>query len=137
VRRRCAVDGRGGRIVFDVDWALHEETGEWLLAGADDGDGMTRSELECYMTTLAVQGAGLNQSIVGNQGMGLKIAGPTRHRRGVLIRSLKAGQRTMVQVGWNGSEYDLIPLARTARSSSRSRSTCSLPSCSSEAPVPS
>lgn len=100
----------GGRIEFDVDWPMHARTGEWLLSCADNGDGMTRAELERYMTTLAVRGAGQNQSITGNQGMGLKIAGPPRHRRGVLIRSLKHGQRTMIQVGWNGSEYGLIPL---------------------------
>ena len=62
------------------------------------------------MTTLAVQGAGGNQSLAGNQGMGLKISGPTRHKEGVLIRSLKDGESTMVQVGWNGQEYGLIPL---------------------------
>jgi hypothetical protein len=101
----------GGRIEFDVDWPLHARgDGEWLLSCCDNGDGMGRFELERYMTTLAVQGAGQNQSITGNQGMGLKIAGPPRHRRGVLIRSLKGGERTMIQVGWNGSEYGLIPL---------------------------
>jgi len=112
VDRRLELEGSGatGRIEFDVDWALHAETGEWLICCADNGDGMARSELQRYMTTLAVQGAGQNQSITGNQGMGLKIAGPTRHRRGLLIRSLKDGQRTMVQVGWNGEEYGLIPL---------------------------
>lgn len=112
IARRLTAEGpdASGRIEFDVDWALHERAGEWLICCADDGDGMSRSELNRYMTTLAVQGANQNQSIYGNQGMGLKIAGPTRHRRGVLIRSLKEGERTMVQIGWNGHEYDLIPL---------------------------
>ncbi|MFI5008930.1 MAG: ATP-binding protein [Solirubrobacterales bacterium] len=112
ILRRFADKGTssGGRIEFDVDWSMHARTGEWLLCCADNGDGMTRHELEKYMTTLAVQGANQNQSIFGNQGMGLKIAGPTRHKRGILIRSLKNGERTMVQVGWNGEEYDLIPL---------------------------
>jgi hypothetical protein len=99
-----------GRIEFDVDWPMHERTGKWFVSCADDGDGMSRSELTRYMTTLAVQGANQNQSIIGNQGMGLKIAGPTRHKNGVLIRSLKNGELTMVQVGWNGHEYGLIPL---------------------------
>ncbi|MFT3866567.1 MAG: ATP-binding protein [Solirubrobacterales bacterium] len=110
-RRITAEDlGSTGRIEFDVDWPMHERTGKWFISCADDGDGMSRSELTRYMTTLAVQGANQNQSIVGNQGMGLKIAGPTRHKNGVLIRSLKNGERTMVQVGWNGHEYGLIPL---------------------------
>jgi hypothetical protein len=113
VHRRLKFEDKpsGGRIEFDVDWPLHERAGDWLICCADDGDGMSRSELERYMTTLAVEGANQNQSILGNQGMGLKIAGPTRHKRGVLIRSLKNGERTMVQIGWNGHEYGLIPLS--------------------------
>lgn len=113
ITRRLSDDGTGsaGRVVFDVDWELHAATdGDWVLCCADNGDGMTRVELERYMTTLAVEGANKNQSLLGNQGMGLKIAGPTRHRRGVLIRSMKEGHRSMVQVGWNGQEYGLIPL---------------------------
>ncbi|HZT90620.1 MAG TPA: ATP-binding protein [Gaiellaceae bacterium] len=111
VARRTAVDGvPDGRIEFDVDWPLLEETGQWFIACADNGDGMSRVELDRYMTTLAVQGAGRNQSLRGNQGMGLKIAGPTRHKKGLLIRSLKNGEATMVQIGWNGEEYGLIPL---------------------------
>jgi hypothetical protein len=113
VQRRMATDGsKKGRIEFDVDWSLHGKTGNWYVACADNGDGMIRSELERYTTTLAVQGAGRNQSIRGNQGMGLKIAGPTRHKKGLLIRSWKCGERTMVQVGWNEdeSQYGLIPI---------------------------
>src|SRR5690349_6999425 len=91
---------------------MHAKTGNWYLACADNGDGMTQSELEKYTTTLAVQGAGRNQSIRGNQGMGLKIAGPTRHKKGLLIRSWKRNERTRVQVGWNEieSQYGLIPI---------------------------
>jgi len=110
VERRLAVDPTPGRIEFDVDWNLHVKTGRWLISCTDNGDGMTRYELERYTTTLAVQGAGRNQSVHGNQGMGLKISGPTRHKQGVLIRSLKNGERTRVQVGWDGHEYGLIPI---------------------------
>src|SRR2546423_4156155 len=87
VKRRMAADGsrQGGRVEFDVDWSLHGQTGRWYVCCADNGDGMDRSQLEKYTTTLAVQGAGLSQSIQGNQGMGLKISGPTRHKKGVLI----------------------------------------------------
>lgn len=45
--------------------------------------------------------------------MGLKISGPTRHKKGILIRSMKANERTMVQVGWDGSEYGLIPVGQS------------------------
>lgn len=111
-RRLLHEGGAKGRVELDVDWALLEQTDAWYLACCDNGDGMTRNELERYMTTLAVRGAANNQSLIGNQGMGLKISGPTRHKRGVLIRSLKNGERSMVQVGWNEHEreYGLIPL---------------------------
>ena len=111
IGRRTAQDGvSDGRIEFDVDWSMLELTGNWYVSCADNGDGMNRAELERYMTTLAVIGAGQNQHLHGNQGMGLKISGPTRHKEGLLIRSMKGGERTMVQVGWTGHEYDLIPL---------------------------
>lgn len=112
VTRRLAAEGvvSGGRIEFDVDWSLLAATGNWFLACADNGDGMSRSELEKYTTTLAVRGAGNSQGIAQNQGMGLKISGPTRHKRGVLIRSLKNGEGWQVQVGHDGQEYGLIPV---------------------------
>jgi hypothetical protein len=115
VERRMRADGSatGGRIEFDVDWALRS-TGHWYVSCADNGDGMSRYDLERYMTTLAVEGASGNQSIRGNQGMGLKISGPTRHKNGVIIRSLKNGERTMVQIGWDADlgEYGLIPIGQ-------------------------
>lgn len=112
-RIKSSADGdASGRIEFDVDWPLLSGSGNWCMSCADDGDGMTRSELEKYTTTLAVIGANGNQSVSGNQGMGLKISGPTRHKEGLLIRSLKNGEATMVQVGWNkhSKEYGLIPI---------------------------
>jgi hypothetical protein len=112
IARRADADAlaRGGRIEFDVDWPMLERTGGWFQACADNGDGMNHVQLDRYTTTLAVRGAGNNQGIHANQGMGLKIAGPTRHKRGVLIRSFQDGQAWMVQVGWNGQEYGLIPI---------------------------
>jgi hypothetical protein len=112
-RRQTDEPGLEGRVEYDVDWAMLRETGNWLISCADNGDGMTRAELEKYTTTLAVEGANRNQSLTGNQGMGLKISGPTRHKVGVLIRSIKNGERTMVQVGWDpeSHQYDLIPLS--------------------------
>ena len=111
VERRLRADGShdGGRIEFDVDWNLHARSGRWYVCCADNGDGMTRSELEKYPTTLAVQGAGQKPSVRGNQGMGLKISGPTRHKKGLLIQSLKNGERTRIHLGWDGAEYGLIP----------------------------
>ncbi|GAB3781499.1 hypothetical protein GCM10027601_10860 [Nocardioides ungokensis] len=113
-RRLASRGGPKGRVEYDVDWAILSETEPpaWYLSCADNGDGMTRHELGVYTTTLAVRGANQNQSLTGNQGMGLKISGPTRHKEGLLIRSLKAGEASMVQVGWNKQtkQYGLIPL---------------------------
>ena len=69
VERRMRSDGsrEGGRVEFDVDWNLHSRSGRWYVCCADNGDGMTRSELEKYTTTLAVQGAGRKQSVRGNR----------------------------------------------------------------------
>ena len=56
-QRRMALDGaRDGRIEFDVDWAMLEATRQWFISCSDNGDGMSRVELDRYMTTLAVQG---------------------------------------------------------------------------------
>lgn len=113
IERRMRADGStGGRIEIDIDWAMFEQSGNWYISCADDGDGMDRIQIDRYTTTLAVEGAGENQSLTGNQGMGLKISGPTRHKEGVLIRSMKNGERTMVQIGWNKEirEYGLLPL---------------------------
>lgn len=114
IHRRYVTEGsvKNGRIEFDVDWAMLANTGSWYVSCADNGDGMNRAELEKYMTTLAVRGANENQSLTGNQGMGLKISGPTRHKEGLLIRALKDGDATMIQVGWNRElrQYGLIPI---------------------------
>jgi hypothetical protein len=109
-QRTQGEDPSPGRIEFDIDWSLLASEGRWFLSCADNGDGMTRAELERYVTTLAVTGANQNQSLTGNQGMGLKISGPTRHKNGVLVRSYKDGERSMVNIGWNGREYGLLPL---------------------------
>lgn len=114
LRRMVATGTIGGRIEFDVDWYFRDLTDgrPYYISCADNGDGMSRTELERYTTTLAVKGANQNQSVYGNQGMGLKISGPTRHKVGVLIRTLKDGERSAVQIGWNEAtkEYGLIPL---------------------------
>jgi hypothetical protein len=99
-----------GRIEFDVDWYLLGLTGRYYVSCADNGDGMSYDDLQKYTTTLAVRGANANQTLSGNQGMGLKISGPTRHPEGVLIRSLHDGHSWMVQIGKDEDGYGFIAL---------------------------
>ncbi|MBI1356119.1 MAG: hypothetical protein GC160_17400 [Acidobacteria bacterium] len=109
-RQRSHPASGKGRVEFDVDWQMLSATGNWYVSCADNGDGMSPSELGRYTTTLAVQGASLNQSLRANQGMGLKISGPTRHKKGILIRTLRDDESPMVKIGWNGKEYGLLDL---------------------------
>src|SRR5437868_7195586 len=53
-RMRADRSTTGGRIEFDVDWVMHANTKprQWFISCADNGDGMTQSELEKYTTTL-------------------------------------------------------------------------------------
>src|SRR4051794_11079714 len=48
VERRMARDGVaiGGRIEFDVDWNLLALSRRWYVCCTDNGDGMTRPQLE-------------------------------------------------------------------------------------------
>lgn len=106
-------DGWKGRIEIDIDWAipaLLDDFSSPKVCIAGNGDGMSRAEISKYTTTLAVEGANQNQGIRGNQGCGLKIAGPTRHHAGVLIRSLKDGEASMALVAFEDGEYGFQPL---------------------------
>lgn len=104
-----------GRIEFDIDWhllagTLEEGDPKYQLSCADNGDGMSKDQLQEYTATLAVEGAGGNQSLTGNQGMGLKISGPTRHPEGVFIRSLKDGEAWSVLLGRDADGYGFMEL---------------------------
>ena len=101
-------DGWTGRIEIDIDWAVPEHLGAYSghkVRIAGNGDGMSPAEIHKYTITLAVQGANQDQGIYGHQGCGLKIAGPTRHHAGVLIRSLKDGEASMALIAKTEGEY--------------------------------
>jgi len=108
-RRRKGAADSSGRVEFDVDWSLAENV--FVLKCSDDGDGMSRDQLEHYTTTLAVQGAGENQGKRGNQGMGFKIAAVTRNHHGVVVKSLKNGEASMVWLRYGSEDgYHLAPI---------------------------
>jgi len=104
-------------IRVGVDWThIDAEIAEgnepvWRLSVIGNGDGMTRTEVEKYAKTLAVRGANRNQGKGGNQGMGLKISGPTRHPAGVSIRTLRNGEATMCTLGRDPKTgYDFLQI---------------------------
>lgn len=104
-------------IRVGVDWTTIDAevaqggTPIWRLSVMGNGDGMTREEVQRYAKTLAVSGANNNQGKGGNQGMGLKISGPTRHPAGVSIRTLRDGEATMCKLGRDPhTGYDFLPL---------------------------
>lgn len=104
-------------IRVGIDWThIDAEIGSgdepvWRLSVLGNGDGMTREELQRYAKTLAVSGANNNQSKGGNQGMGLKISGPTRHPAGVSVRTLRNGEATMCLLGRDPKTgYDFLPI---------------------------
>jgi len=106
-------------IRVGVDWthidaeASSGDDPTWRLSVLGNGDGMTREELERYAKTLAVVGANNNQGKGGNQGMGLKISGPTRHPAGVSIRTLRHGEATMCRLGRDArTGYDFLQIGR-------------------------
>lgn len=108
-RRRNGTGDSSGRVEFDVDWSLAEDV--FALKCSDDGDGMSRDQLQYYTTTLAVQGAGESQGKRSNQGMGFKIAAVTRNHHGVIVRSLKNGEASMVWLRYNTRDgYHLAPI---------------------------
>jgi hypothetical protein len=83
----------------------------WRISVIGNGDGMTRAQVERYAKTLAVSGANNNQGKGGNQGMGLKISGPTRHPAGVSIRTLRNGEATMCKLGRDPKTgYDFLQI---------------------------
>src|SRR5690348_10179329 len=56
-RRQKAADASEGLIRWDVDWDHLKRTGQYKLSILDNGDGMTREQMDDYLNALAVEGA--------------------------------------------------------------------------------
>lgn len=121
IRRAAEKIAAGGAyepwIRIGVDWTVVDSESKQGLAPTfrlsvmGNGDGMTRAQVERYAKTLAVRGANNNQGKGGNQGMGLKISGPTRHPAGVAIRTLRNGEATMCKLGRDPrTGYDFLAI---------------------------
>ena len=69
--------GEPGQITWDVDWTLYDCGLPMKLCVIDTGDGMTGGEMIRFINQLSSSGS--KQSIIGNFGVGAKIAAATRN----------------------------------------------------------
>jgi hypothetical protein len=94
-------DSKKGSIIWDVDWVTYELQGVYKLSIVDEGVGMTGDEMVEYINQLSSSIS--EQSIVGNYGVGGKIATATRNRAGVLYLSWKDGLGSLIHF-WRDPE---------------------------------
>jgi hypothetical protein len=90
-----------GLIVWDVDWITYDLQGVYKLSIVDNGVGMTGDEMVEYINQLSSSIA--EQSLIGNYGVGGKIATGTRNHAGVLYLSWKQGQGYLIHF-WRDPE---------------------------------
>lgn len=88
---------RNGKILWDVDWTIHDlDGGPLKLSITDNGDGMTGPEMIRYINQLSSSGSA--QRFDGNYGVGAKIAAATRNHHGLLYLSWKEGSGSSVHM---------------------------------------
>lgn len=95
-------NGQPGEIIWDCDWNTYELTGHQKLSIVDNGAGMTGDEMRQYINNLS---ASINtQSMVGNYGVGAKIAAAPRNPAGVLYLSWKDGKGAYIHLWRNPAD---------------------------------
>ena len=87
-------DTKIGSVVWDVDWVTYDLQGVYKLSIVDNGVGMTGDEMAEYINQLSSSIA--EQSMIGNYGVGGKIATATRNHAGVLYLSWKGGPGSLI-----------------------------------------
>jgi hypothetical protein len=110
-RRFRSGDTSSGKIVWDIDWPFYASNKAYKLSVTDNGDGMSPDDMVRYLNNLSVQGAGGNQGLTANFGVGAKITALARNPFGLVYRSWRAGQGAMVQLHRDddAGEYGLRP----------------------------
>jgi hypothetical protein len=94
-RRDAGWTGQGS-ILLDADWLTVEDTGIYKLQISDNGTGMTGPEMEAYINSLS--SSGRIQSITANFGVGAKITAGVENPVGLVYRSWRNDQGTMVHL---------------------------------------
>lgn len=80
-----------GQILWDVDWTLTESRpGMFKMQISDNGTGMTGTEMERYINSLA--SSGREQSFAGNYGLGAKITAGVANPQGLVYKSWVSGR---------------------------------------------
>lgn len=97
-RRQRNGDSREGIIRWDIDWDHLNRANEYKLSVVDNGDGMNPDQMDEYLNSLAVQGAGATQSISQNFGVGAKITALYRNRYGLIYQSWIDSKGAMVKL---------------------------------------
>jgi len=87
---------KSGSITWDVDWNIYDLEGVYKLCITDTGDGMTGEEMVKFINQLSSSVG--EQSLMGNYGVGGKIAAATRNHAGLIYLSWKEGQGSMIQL---------------------------------------
>jgi hypothetical protein len=93
-RRESGWDGPG-QVIWDVDWHLVKETGNYKLQIADNGVGMSGPDMERYINSLSSSGS--EQGLSQNFGVGAKIAAGRENPHGLIYRSWVDGKGVLVQ----------------------------------------
>ena len=102
IEARAASGWKGiGKVIWDVDWNLVEDTKVYKLQISDNGTGMTGSEIEQYINHLSSSGRIQNRS--KNFGLGAKITACVQNPAGLLYKSWVNGIGTMAHL-WKDPE---------------------------------
>ena len=94
-------DEKKGEIIWDVDWKHYDLKGYYKLSVTDNGDGMTGDDMVRYINQLSSSLS--EQSLIGNYGVGAKIAAATRNHAGLLYLSWRGGKGKMIHL-WRDPE---------------------------------
>ena len=81
-----------GKIHWGIDRIYKKKYGVEKLMIVDNGDGMTSSEMESHLGTLAIDGGNKNHGEKGNFGVGGKISSLKQNPQGVVYKSKKNGK---------------------------------------------
>jgi hypothetical protein len=112
--------GRGGQVIWDVNWPHFDLDGVYKLRCIYTGAGMTGPEMVTYINQLS--SSIHQQTSDGNFGVGAKIAAAPRNPHGLIYMSWKNGVGHMIHL-WLDDEKKVFGLKRWSRNGGAERAT--------------